>query len=273
MGTPISQEHKETLLEGVRSHHERAHKSRDLSTLGGLTASLAHEVRNILAGVLGLAQLRSRPRKPIAASDAKAEIAIARKDIAVQTKAFQTIASEAERGTLLLSNLLNVTRSDGPPQLVSLSDILDPVEQLTLSEVGQRRAAVRFLYSSQAPPFVAGAARLKQVLLNLTLNALQATGEGGTIEVSGWLEGPCAVFTVSDDGPGVPEAAKDKIFEAFFSTKVDRGGTGLGLYQARMLVEEQGGKLSVGDAAQGGACFRVEVPVGSASTVQEAGRS
>ncbi len=272
-GNPLPEDVRDRLLQSVRAHHERTEKSRDLSTLGGLTASLAHEVRNILTGVLGLAQLSSRQGGPAGESEVPSALAAACKTVATQAKAFRTIVGEAERGTELLSNLLNVTRSESVPQLVSLSDILEPVELLTLSEASRRHAVVRFLYSKDGASFVVAAAKIKQILLNLTLNALQATGEGGTIEVSGWLNQHAAIFTVSDDGPGIPEEARDKIFEAFFSTKADRGGTGLGLYHAKQLVKEQGGRVTVTESERGGACFTVEIPVGSASTVQEARRS
>lgn len=102
-----------------------------------------------------------------------------------------------------------------------------------------------------------------RVLLNLIHNACQAIGRagiGGQIVVSGRLVGETAVFTVADDGPGLPPNMRDRVFDFEFTTKQDSGGQGVGLFVSRELAEHNGGSLTAGGSAMGGACFELRVP-------------
>jgi len=95
--------------------------------------------------------------------------------------------------------------------------------------------------------------------LNLILTAAVAAGEGGRVEVRLRREHGDAVLEVHDNGSGVPEESREKIFEPFYTTKPE--GTGLGLLAARMGAEEHGGSIVVGDSDLGGAAFRVRLPL------------
>jgi signal transduction histidine kinase len=106
---------------------------------------------------------------------------------------------------------------------------------------------------------------LEQVLLNLCVNAIQAQPRGGRLECTVGREpsarGEVALVAVSDAGPGVPEALREKIFEAFFTTKDPAEGTGLGLALCDEVVRRQGGAVLVTDAPGGGARFEVRLPL------------
>jgi len=102
-----------------------------------------------------------------------------------------------------------------------------------------------------------------QVLVNLVQNAVEATGDGGRVEVSVELSVETLQISVSDDGPGVPAAVAVSIFEPFYTTRGDSGGTGLGLSSARSLLARAGGGIELEPGALGGACFRVWLPVRS----------
>ncbi len=97
---------------------------------------------------------------------------------------------------------------------------------------------------------------LKQVLLNLLINAIDVTPDGGNITISSSLEEVFLVIAVSDEGGGVPEEIKDKIFDPFFTTKPPGKGTGLGLSVVHTLVEKYGGKIDFENKDRG-AVFRV----------------
>lgn len=101
--------------------------------------------------------------------------------------------------------------------------------------------------------------RIEQVVLNLVNNALDAVGDDGHVEVHVAKLGERVVLEVSDDGPGIPQDVKDKLFEAFYTTK-GQGGTGLGLYLSRSFVEAHGGELSIPKTGPEGTTFRVRLP-------------
>jgi len=116
----------------------------------------------------------------------------------------------------------------------------------------------------ELPVIQAVAGQLEQVLINLITNAVHAVENGGKVGkvlVKAAGDGPASVLLeVSDSGPGVPEADRQKIFEPFFTTKPDGKGTGLGLPIVRNIVDQHGGEITVSRSSLGGAAFRVVLP-------------
>ena len=102
--------------------------------------------------------------------------------------------------------------------------------------------------------------KIRQALLNLMLNGIQAMPDGGTLRVSAGFDAKELAITVSDEGPGVPEAERTRVFELFHSTRPGSHG-GLGLAISHRIVEEAGGHIAIEDAPGGGALFRVWLPV------------
>jgi signal transduction histidine kinase len=117
-------------------------------------------------------------------------------------------------------------------------------------------------------------ARIAQVLLNLVLNAAQAIPEGDAehqrIEVRTRRAGDRAVIEVADTGPGVAESIAGRIFEPFFTTRGGLGGTGLGLWLSRTIVEEEGGTLTTRNRPEGGAVFTVSLPLYRSAEARQA---
>src|SRR5262249_34984554 len=114
-------------------------------------------------------------------------------------------------------------------------------------------------------PVLADPEKLGRVLLNLLSNAIKFVPDGGRVRAGLSVEGQEAVLSVEDNGPGVPVALREAIFERFQrgdeSTARRFGGTGLGLAIAKELVEQHGGRIEVVDGADGGALFRVMLPL------------
>ena len=106
---------------------------------------------------------------------------------------------------------------------------------------------------------------LQQVIVNLVLNACEATKEGGRVDVAVRGQGDEAVLEVHDDGPGVPKDRRKHLFDALATTKAS--GSGLGLFSVRACVEAMGGVVEIEDSPLGGACFRVRVPRAEAVAV------
>jgi two-component system sensor histidine kinase AtoS len=113
------------------------------------------------------------------------------------------------------------------------------------------------------PAVLGHADQLEQVMLNLFMNAIEAMPQGGRLEVATRARDSGIEVIVSDTGSGVPAALRDRIFEPFFTDK--SGGTGLGLYLSRQLVEAHGGRLEL-IAGEGGARFRILLPAAGKET-------
>ena len=134
------------------------------------------------------------------------------------------------------------------------------LEQLLQQRSRQRQITLTVAHDPDLPAVALAPDALRQILLNLALNALDATPSGGTVTLSASHSGANIEFRIDDQGPGVADDQRDQIFQPFFSTRADRPG-GLGLAISRKLVDEAGGCIEVGDAPGGGARFRVALPV------------
>ena len=130
-----------------------------------------------------------------------------------------------------------------------------------------RRIDLRLLVADRVPSIVAVRDHVLQVVMNLCVNAIQAQPKGGALRITLALEdaeSPADVrirLEVADAGAGIPEADRTRIFELFFSTKSKAGGTGLGLPIVADIVRDLGGKIEVAKAPEGGALFRVLLPI------------
>jgi signal transduction histidine kinase len=115
------------------------------------------------------------------------------------------------------------------------------------------------------------AGQLRQVFVNLLVNALQAVGQVGTVRVETALDGARAVVRVRDDGAGILPEHRDRLFDPFFTTKPAGEGTGLGLYVSHEIVRGHGGEIQVISRPAQGATFEVRLPLAHAGRDGEAG--
>jgi signal transduction histidine kinase len=120
-------------------------------------------------------------------------------------------------------------------------------------------------YDRSLPKVMVHGAELNQVWTNLLANAIDALGESGTITITTRADGDCVEVDIADDGPGIPEAVRNRIFDPFFTTKGVGQGTGLGLDTARrIIVDRHHGSLTV-ESAPGETVFRARMPIHAAS--------
>lgn len=226
-----------------------------------LAAGLAHDMNNILAGILAQSQiLLDEP----ANVGCRGEL--------------NEIAKEAERGAQLTRSLLGYARKGQYQRgIVALGDSLGEVRQM-LTRLLAKRAAVE--WSCETSSFVdADPAELRQVLVNLCLNGADAIDVGGVISVAlrdvllaedkaealGLSPGEYVSFSVTDSGSGMTEAVRARIFEPFFTTKALGKGTGLGLAMAYGTIQAHGGAIEVDTEVGRGTTFRVYLPSRSAA--------
>jgi signal transduction histidine kinase len=213
--------------------------------VGELTASFAHEVRNPLTGVRSLAQ----------------RLAEDEVDVPTRRRYAEVIVREVGRVERIVADLLGVSRRSsvpspetGPTELAPLFDDL----RILLTPRADRSSVE--LHTDPGDVHVSASREiLAQVLLNLLLNAIEHSPAGGRVELRATLDGDdSAMIAVRDQGPGVPPAEREQIFEPLYSL---RGGSGLGLAVVRRIASESGWTVEVADASGGGAEFRLRVPV------------
>lgn len=237
-------------LESARHRRDLAHLSR-VSVLGELAGTLAHELNQPLAAILGNAQVGRRMMADTA-PDLKELGAI-----------FDDVADDAKRAGGIIHGMRAMFRKDpvGEPQPVDLNESVDQVLALVHSEVVGRKAKVEFRPGSGLPPAAAGRVEVQQIILNLVLNGLDAmkgAARGPLLEVSTLQEDGQLHLVVRDHGPGIPAEMMPRLFEAFVTTK--NGGLGLGLAISRGIAERFRGGLKAENHPDGGAVFRLILP-------------
>lgn len=218
-----------------------------LSALGTLAAGIAHEVRNPLVSIQTFFQLA-----PDRLHDQE-----------FFTTFLSMTANEVKRISDLITELLSFARSPTRAlRPVDLNDVVDRVVTLLAAEARKHHIELARELAENLPSVRADSDQVKQILINLVLNAIQATRPGGvvTITTRAVLHGNImlAQFSVSDTGAGIPEDQLEHIFDPFFTTK-DKG-TGLGLAIVHQIVMEHGGSISVDSKPGVGTTFLVDLP-------------
>lgn len=215
------------------------------ATLGVFAAGVAHEISNPLAGILSTVELMQR-------------------DISDK---WQTACNEIIANILRVQGIINDLVDYARPtydvsENVDLGDLIERVISFYRRQPKFRNHEVKFMKNSEVGQVSIDANKLEHVLHNLLLNALQATGEQGSISLSVEVDehGKGYWIEVADNGPGVPDGIRKDIFTPFFSTKPAGQGTGLGLPLSQRLMKEMGGELFLATGTQRGAKFVVILP-------------
>ena len=223
-------------------------QSERLALVGKLAAGMAHSIRNPLTSVK--MRLFSLERTLDTTGTQKEDLGV--------------ISEEIRHIDNIVQNFLEFSR---PPKLkmqkVSPSDVVDMTLQLLKHRLQSYDAEVKLDRQQRLPEIVADPEQLKEVLVNLLINACEAMGRGGKILISEQDEvverlGHVAIIRLTDNGPGIPKVIQDRLFEPFFSVKEE--GTGLGLSIAARIVAEHGGWLDLTSQEGKGATFKITLP-------------
>jgi signal transduction histidine kinase len=214
-----------------------------LRAIGRTVAGIAHEIRNPLNGIrLSMQLLAKRLKRG-----------------SVQPEDLGLVITEVDRMDALLNDLLAFKEKR---QVVlaeqNLLPIIEKCVHLVQAQEGTKKIRVHVEPEDAALRARIDSQRLTQALVNLLLNAVEATEQYGDVEVTVHAENGAIAIEVHDSGPGLTEEQQKHLFEAFYTTKPD--GTGLGLAVSREFVEEMGGKLTYKNSSPG-ATFVVELPV------------
>jgi two-component system sensor histidine kinase AtoS len=227
---------------------EELQRANQMALVGQMAAGLAHEIKNPLAGIkISLDVLAD-----------ELELQLEDKEL------FARIINEVGRMEKLLRSLLNYAR---PPQpqfdLVDINQLLgSSLKNAEVAAAGKSNLTVRFqsYFAEDLPLVEVDTAQMQQVFLNILLNAVDAIEAEGTITVSTHAEGDDHFrIQISDTGKGMPEAALEKIFTPFFTTKTK--GTGLGLSICKRLIEQHDGKIVVTSQIEESTSFIMTLPL------------
>jgi signal transduction histidine kinase len=237
-----------------RALERRAANAEALSTMGTLALGLAHEIRNPLnAAVLQLTLLARGIERHVGDEGQRGSM----RDRA------QIVMSEIKRLGRLLTEFLELARPRGlARESLPLDDLLDAVVELHAEEAAQRGVAIRRAPPAHRLSIVGDREKLRQVFVNLLVNAMEATPDGGEIELVARAEGARVIVEIRDTGQGIAADDLPHLFDPFFTTKP--GGTGLGLSIVRKILEQHGGAISLRSRVGAGTTTVVELPADGA---------
>ena len=231
-----------------------------LASLGTLAASLAHEINNPMAIISESAGwLKSRVAR---GEDLPERL---RADL---TFALDKIESAVDRARRVSQNLLRFARSTESATVeVNLADLASEVVELTRKAASNGEVQLEVVVEPGLEPVLyTDIYQLRQVLLNLVTNAIDAVDRRGRVRVIIGAQGADLALAVEDDGVGIPPENLERIFEPFFTTKQPDRGTGLGLAVTRGIVEKLSGRIEVSSKQGEGSVFRVVLPRRSPET-------
>jgi signal transduction histidine kinase len=245
-GQPLSEPARLELQAELRRAQAKLEHAQRLAASGRLAAGVVHEARNLLTGVLGFAQV----------------LTVKTHDPSATREMARLIETEARRCVDILAGFLKLSRStQEAARLLSAGEIVTPVERLVAQPLHQRECTLAVALDDDLPNVFGCCGELQRVLINLILNACDAIGSGGHVLVTGVAAADGGLeLSVTDNGPGVPAELAERIFEPFFSTKLEAEGTGLGLSLSRSIVEAHGGRLSLDRDSAIGASFVINLP-------------
>jgi signal transduction histidine kinase len=212
-----------------------------------LTSSIAHEIKNPLTGISAGVQYLARKLESGTSEEETVEF----------------ILTEINRLNRIIDDLYSVSK---PPTLIFVeTDVADVINKSLLclsEEVLKKEISTAVDLDKSAPPIKADPDRLQQVFINVIKNAIEACETGGSIEILMTSKGHDIRIEFADDGCGIPCDEIDQVFEPFHSSK--SGGTGLGLYLSRSILDRQRGRIDISPGEEGGTVVTVTLPIRNA---------
>jgi signal transduction histidine kinase len=235
----------EEALHELKATQDALIRSERLYSIGRLAATIAHEVNNPLQVV--------RTRLELALEGIDSGQPVHREDLEIVNR-------EIDRVAQILQGLRNLLRpTEETDMVIEVNDAVREVLRLLEKQIRRQGIASKVDLAPESPRILGRGNQLKQVFLNLVLNALEAMPEGGELRVSTTTNSEGRVLiTVADTGAGIPSSKLAEIFEPFYTTKTQ--GLGLGLAVCLTIIEAHGGKISVESKPHQGAAFRIELP-------------
>lgn len=215
-----------------------------LKSLGELAASIAHEIRNPLGAIKGAVEIIE---SEIPSVNPKFEFV-------------EVMKREVERLNRLLNEFLKFARPRAPEKsLVDINDLIKSVINFLATQAAKSNVKIIIRLDEELPLIEIDSEQIRQVLVNLIINAIQAMPAGGNVEIGSGLKKDFVHITVRDYGTGIEADKREKIFDPFFTTKEE--GSGLGLAITYQLVKQHGGEIELIDVNGSGSLFEIRLPI------------
>jgi two-component system NtrC family sensor kinase len=224
-------------------------QSEKMVAIGKLAAGVAHEINNPLTGILTNSSLMLEDLG----------------DDHPWQEDIQVIVNETLRCRKIVKGLLDFSRQTRPQRtLLDLNHVVEDTIALVRNQTAFRNVQITLDLDRHLPTVLADADQMRQIVLNLVLNAAEAMPQGGELRVASSADATrnAVELRVADTGPGIPDEVKARIFEPFFTTK--KTGTGLGLAVVYGIIERHHGQIRVDTARGYGTTFTISVPIGEA---------
>jgi signal transduction histidine kinase len=244
-----------TIAKQERRDAEMARERERIRT--DLLATLTHDLQTPLSAIASMADLlRADP---------------ATLDETNRQSICESIKTAANESSELVATFLATASNEAgarrfPRQLVSLNDVAGAAIENHRRAAGAKNIRLRTHLADRLPPVSGDASELRRAVGNLVSNAIKFTSPGGSVEIMTAIDGAGATLTVIDDGPGISEHARKRLFEAYASNG-ENAGTGLGLLIVRLVAEAHGGSVTVKSDGKRGSTFVIRIPVAADADV------
>ncbi len=237
-------------MEAQRSAENRLIQAAKLAAVGEMAAGIAHELNNPLTTVTGFSELVLEELP----------------DGSAHREELEMVLREARRASDVVRRLLDFSRQGERTRIrADINEVVNDVIALTRHLIHTNNVELRIELNESLPWVSIDHNQMKQVLLNLIHNALQAMPKGGELQVGTSTakrdERDWVIMSVKDSGIGIKPADQERIFEPFFTTKGDRGGTGLGLSVTYGIITDHGGTIEISSEPDKGSIFAVWLPI------------
>jgi two-component system NtrC family sensor kinase len=213
--------------------------------MGRLTSQIAHELNNPIYGIMNTLELL------------KTEVPAESK----RRRILELSLSETQRLSEMLRNMLSFSKPEEEKRRpVKMNELIEGILLVMEKQMKESNIKVETSFDDEIPEVMASTNQMRQVMLNILKNAKEAMPKGGTLGVRTTKEDKHVLIHVQDTGVGIPEEMRDKIFEAFFTTKQKVKGVGLGLSVCYGIIKDHGGEIKVESEEGKGTTFMIRLP-------------
>jgi two-component system NtrC family sensor kinase len=223
-------------------------QSEKLAAMGRLTSQIAHELNNPIYGIMNTLELLKTEIPPESKRRRILELSL----------------SEIERLSEMLRNMLSFSKPEEEKRRpIKIDELIEGILLVMEKQMREANIKVETSFGEEIPEVMASTNQMRQVLLNIFKNAKEAILKGGTLFVRTSKEDKRVLIHIQDTGMGIPEEIRDKIFEAFFTTKQKVKGVGLGLSVCYGIIKDHGGEIKVESEEGKGTTFTISLPIES----------
>jgi signal transduction histidine kinase len=231
--------------EKLRETQQQLMQSEKLAAMGRLTSQIAHELNNPIYGIMNTLELL------------KTEIPPESK----RNKILEMSLSETHRLSEMLRNMLSFSKPEEEVHRpIDVNELLESIVLFIDKQMRESNIDIETRFAEEIPKVMGSTNQLRQVLLNIIRNAKEAMPEGGILSLETMSEDTRIIIHIEDTGIGIPKEIRDKIFEAFFTTKQEVKGVGLGLSVCYGIIKDHGGEIRVESEEGRGSAFSIILP-------------